>query len=496
MGKKYIYIVTGFVVFIATALLSANNILHFFQNHQTNQSAINQVLWWNVLLISSLAVLIYLIHVMVYQNRRKRWLGIIKQANLDYLTGLPNQYKLLKDLNHSVHTNLAFFKFNNYNSILNTYGPAVTDDVIRQVAAVLTSFDHPLLKKPSRYYIQQAVFAVLEDQDTNYETIATVTKAIVKKIMSTQYQVGDDEYIALNITVGGVRQNKDAFMLANMALQEAELKKLEFYLIDQQHSALPEIYKKDLAMTQVLFQGIQQRRLIGYFQPIFSATDKSIQKYECLSRLVGEQDEVLLMPNDFMPLAHRANLYYLITQIMIKHTISFAKENQVVVSMNISISDINNHRTCNYLFSKIKESGVGHLLQFELLENEAIVDSEPIIDFINKLHALGSQVGMDDLGKGYSNIERLINLPIDFVKIDRSIMENVTHNLEMQNLARGIVKLAQKKGMEVVAEYCANATLTALAVELGVNYLQGFHLGEPRPGLVLEGQRTLEACSC
>ena len=495
MGKKRLYLIVGIVVFITASSVSADNILQYFLNHQISQSAINHVLLWNALLIFSLAMLIYLIHVMVYQTRRKRWLSIIRQANLDFLTGLPNQYKLLKDLNQSVHTNLAFFKFNNYNSILNTYGPAVTDDVIRQVAAVLTSFEHPLLKKPSRYYIQQAVFAVLEDQDTSYETIATVTKAIVKKIMSTQYQVGDGEYIALNITVGGVRQNKDAFMLANMALQEAESKKLEFYLIDQQHSTLPDIYKKDLAMTQVLFQGIQQRRLIGYFQPIFSAKDKSIQKYECLSRLVGEDDEVILMPNDFMPLAHRANLYYLITQIMIKHTIHFAKENQVIVSMNISISDINNHRTCSYLYNKIKESEVGHLLQFELLENEAILDSEPIVEFIKKLHALGCQVGMDDLGKGYSNIERLINLPIDFVKIDRSIMENVTHNLEMQNVAKGIVKLAQKKGMEVVAEYCADASLTALAVELGVNYLQGFYLGKPGPGLVSEAKQTLEACS-
>ncbi len=495
MGKKYIYMGMGFVVFITTTFISTDGILHFFLNHQTNQTAITQVLLWNALLIFSLAMLIYLIHVVVYQIRRKRWLGIIRQADFDYLTGLPNQHKLLKDLNQSLHTNLAFFKFNNYNSILNSYGPAVTDDVIRQVAAVLTSFDHPLLKKPSRYYIQQAVFAVLEDQDTNYETIATVTKAIVKKIMSTQYQVGDGEFIVLNITVGGVRQNKDAFMLANMALQEAESKKLEFYLIDQQHSTLPDIYKKDLAMTQVLFQGIQQRRLIGYFQPIFSAVDKSIQKYECLSRLVGEDGEVILMPNDFMPLAHRANLYYLITQIMIKHTIHFAKENQVTVSMNISISDINNHRTCSYLYKKIKESEVGHLLQFELLENEAIMDSESIVEFINKLHALGCQVGMDDLGKGYSNIERLINLPIDFVKIDRSIMENVTHNLEMQNLAKGIVKLAQKKGMEVVAEYCADASLTALAVELGVNYLQGFYLGKPGPGLVSETKQSLEVCT-
>jgi EAL domain-containing protein (putative c-di-GMP-specific phosphodiesterase class I)/GGDEF domain-containing protein len=488
-------VVTISVVFITTALIAASNILSYFQIQQSSQSVIIRMMWWNVLLVFSLAMLIYAIHVLIYQSRRKRWLGIIRQANVDFLTGLSNQHKLLKDLKHSAHTNLAFLKFNNYNSILNSYGPAITDDVVRQVAAVLTSFEHPLMKKSACYYIQQAVFAILEDQDTTYENIATLTKAIVKKIMSTQYQVGDGEYIALNITVGGVRQNKDAYMLANMALQEAEDKKLNFYLIDQEHSTLPEIYKRDLALTQLLIQGIQQRRVIGYFQPIFSAKDKTIKKYECLSRFVDENNEILLMPNLFMPLAHHSNLYYLITQIMIKHAIRFAQENQMIVSMNVSISDINNHRTCHYMYDKIKMSAVGHLLQFELLENEAIVDPEVIVEFIDKLHDLGCQVGIDDLGKGYSNIERLISLPIDFVKIDRSIMENLSHNLEMHHVAKGIVKLAHKKGLEVVAEYCADAALTELAIDLGVDYLQGFYLGKPGPDTMPDIKHYEEVCS-
>ena len=495
MGKIKVYIGIISVVFITTSLLAAINIIQFFQTQPASQPIIIKMILWNVLLVFSLAMLIYVAHVKIYQVRRKRWVGIIKQANVDYLTGLPNQYKLLKDLKHTTHTNLAFIKINNYNSILNTYGPAITDDVIKQISAVIVGFEHPLLAKASCYHIHRSVFAILEDQDISLEGITTSTQSLIRDIMGAQYQAGEGDYLSVNVTTGAVRQNKDAYMLANMALKEAESKKLQFYLIDEHNSMLPETYKRDLALTQILLKGIKAHQVVAYYQPIFSVATRRVEKYECLARLIDDQGEILLMPNVFIPLAHRANLYYLITKVMIKHAVEFAAKNSVVVTMNLSITDINNSRTCDYLLDKIKKSGLGHLLQFELLENEAIIEADDIIEFIHKLKVFGCKVGMDDLGKGHSNIERLLNLPIDFVKIDRTIMENVTQNLEMQNLARGIVKLAHKKGYKVVAEYCANQALVNIAVDLGVDYLQGFYLGKPQPGLFTPDEQVTEIIS-
>ena len=439
------------------------------------------LLLWMLIGVLMISVIIYLVHVFIYQKRRKRWLRMIKTAKIDPLTGLPNQHQLQRDLQNTQHTNLAFIKFHNFNSILNTYGPAITDDVIRQISAVLAGFTHPLSKNGRCYHVQQAVFATLEDQDIDYEHIARLTKDLVDAIMSTRYEVGDGEYISVNVTVGAVRQNRDAFMLANMALQEAERKNLQFYLIDEHDSWLPETYKRDLALTQVLLEGLKENRIVAHFQPIFCAKTKQVVKYECLARLIGKDGEIELMPNVFIPLAHRANVYAQITKMMIKQAVQIVEAYRVNVSLNLSVSDIHNRRTCDYLFHKLKSSGLGKYIQIELLENEAIIETDDIIEFIGQLKSIGCRVGMDDLGKGHSNIERLINLPIDYVKIDRTIMENVTHNLEMQNVARGIVRLAHKKGLKVVAEYCSDRALTQLAIDLGVDYLQGFYLGKPGP---------------
>ncbi|TDR23318.1 EAL domain-containing protein [Marinicella litoralis] len=450
--------------------------------------------FWLIPVIVALAGIVYCWHRWIHTKRLARWLKLIDQSMVDPITGLPNQQQLLLDLENSRHTNLAFIKVSNFNSILNTYGPIITNGVLRQISAVIAGFKHPMLLKPTCYHVNQSVFAILEDQDISFDGIAEVTKSLIRTIMSTEYQVGNGQTIAVNVTTGAVRQNTDAFILANMALQEAESNKLQFYLVDERDSMLPETYKRDLALTQVLIKGINERRLIAYYQPIFSAKDHSkVEKYECLARLVDGQGEILLMPNVFISLAQRANIYYLITKVMIKHAVEFAQKNKVMVTINLSIADINNPRTCDYLFEKITKSGVGDLLQFELLENEAIVETELVIEFIKLLHHHGCKVGMDDLGKGHSNIERLLNLPVDFVKIDRAIMENVTQNPEIQNLARGIVELAHKKGFKVVAEYCADQDLVEAAIDLGVDYLQGFYLGRPAPDLFVHNEQQMTA---
>ncbi|MGJ8664522.1 MAG: GGDEF domain-containing protein, partial [Marinicella sp.] len=168
------------------------------------------LLLWLFLLMALLVGISYCIFQWRFKHLKSRWMQLIKKARIDELTGLPNQQQLLRDLDGVKHTNLAFLKIHNFNSILNNYGPAVTDNVIRQVSAVLSNFEHPLLKKPSCYHLQPAVFAILEDQEISYEGIAAITKSLVKSIITTPYQVNEGEYVSVNLTTGAVRQNQDA----------------------------------------------------------------------------------------------------------------------------------------------------------------------------------------------------------------------------------------------------------------------------------------------
>ncbi len=87
---------------------------------------------------------------------------------------------------------------------------------------------------------------------------------------------------------------------------------------------------------------------------------------------------------------------------------------------------------------------------------------------------------MDDLGKHYSNFDRLANLPLDFVKIDGGIVPYIEDDETALLIAKNIVALAKSKNLEIVAEYCINAKVYNAAVKLGIDYLQGFFIGMPQ----------------
>jgi EAL domain-containing protein (putative c-di-GMP-specific phosphodiesterase class I) len=186
-----------------------------------------------------------------------------------------------------------------------------------------------------------------------------------------------------------------------------------------------------------------------------------------------------MLPDEFIPLAHRTKIYYKVIRVMLQQAIEFVNKHNCDVSINIDVTDINNPRTQTFIFDSLKSSGRAKNIQFELLENEVINDYTSVIEFINKIKVLGASIGIDDLGKGHSNFDRLIRLPVDFVKIDRSIILYLLKDSQALKLTKEIVAMAHGNGLKVVAEYCESKEISDLAIELGVDYLQGHYLGEP-----------------
>jgi EAL domain-containing protein (putative c-di-GMP-specific phosphodiesterase class I)/GGDEF domain-containing protein len=430
-----------------------------------------------------LFIILFPVNRVILNSNKKYWMNRIKDTNTDSVTGLPNQHQLIIDLANTTAPNLAFIKILNYNSFINQYGPAISENITKQFATVLGGFEDSRLVKTNIYRIQQSTFAILEDQDNSLAEIIDITSKIIKSLLTFDFMVGENEFIKVKVTVGAVKQKKDAYTLTNMALSEAIEKQLPYYFIDNGEQHLPASYKRDLETIKKIRLAINEDRLVPFFQPIFNAKTLQVVKYESLARIVDENNLPIILPNIFLPLVNREKLTYKIIRIILKKSISFATKNNVKVSINLGVHDINNEKTCEYIYASIKNSKINHLLQFELLENEAIVDSESVLVFIKHIQKLGCKIGIDDLGKGYSNFERLINLPVDFVKIDRCFMEHIADNLEIQNLTKGIIRLAHKNKLKVTAEYCTNKTITDIAIMLGVDTLQGHYFAEASPDI-------------
>jgi EAL domain-containing protein (putative c-di-GMP-specific phosphodiesterase class I) len=120
-------------------------------------------------------------------------------------------------------------------------------------------------------------------------------------------------------------------------------------------------------------------------------------------------------------------------------------------------------------------------LVLEVTETAAIADLDAARVFVERLHGIGCQVALDDFGSGFGSFTYLKYLPIDYLKIDGDFIRQLPGSLEDRLLVKAIVDVARGLGKRTVAEHAGSDRAIALLHEYGVDFAQGFHLGEPRP---------------
>ena len=120
-------------------------------------------------------------------------------------------------------------------------------------------------------------------------------------------------------------------------------------------------------------------------------------------------------------------------------------------------------------------------MTFELLEDEEVKDFDLVKDFILEVKTKGHvKIAIDDFGSGYSNYERLLDFQPDILKIDGSLTKNILTDSYSLHVIESIIVFAKKQKIQTVAEYVSSEEIFNKIKELGIDYGQGYYLGEPK----------------
>jgi EAL domain-containing protein (putative c-di-GMP-specific phosphodiesterase class I) len=120
-------------------------------------------------------------------------------------------------------------------------------------------------------------------------------------------------------------------------------------------------------------------------------------------------------------------------------------------------------------------------LTFEILEDKNIFDYNRVNEIFMYLKAYGSKIAIDDFGSGYANYSYLIKLNVDIIKIDGELIKELKIQPQKSTkVLKSIKKLAKELGYEVIAEFVSDEEIYNYMVEIGIEYSQGFYLGEPK----------------
>jgi diguanylate cyclase (GGDEF)-like protein/PAS domain S-box-containing protein len=233
-------------------------------------------------------------------------------------------------------------------------------------------------------------------------------------------------------------------------------------------------------------ESLEQDRFVLYAQPILDLHSGTVTRYEILLRMLGEGGETVL-PTAFLDVAERVGLIREIDRWVVSRSIRLLAEHQragreLCLEVNLSGRAFADPDLLVLIQHELLEHAVDPArLVLEITETAAIANIGEACRFIDTLKGLGCRFALDDFGMGYSSFRHLKYLPVDYLKIDGSFIQDLKTDRADQHMVAAIVEVARGLGKQTIAEFVGDAETLELIRGFGVDFAQGFHVGRPLP---------------
>ena len=400
---------------------------------------------------------------------------LIKKYFNDQLTNLPNIYKLRKDLESFEEVSIVSITIDDFKAINSFYGFFVGDFILEKIAGILKE-----QKEFEVYKMPGGEFVLLLEKFYNYYELLDYIKKLYEDLVSKCIVYNKLE-ICLDFTITAVTSKTIEKLLSkiSLAFEYAKQNKLPFFIYEDKLEIISD-YKQNIELSLNIRQAIRNDRVVAFYQPIIDNTTKKIVKFEALARLVDEDNEVQ-SPDKFLEIAKKTKIYTLITKKIITSAFETFKSNDYEISINISKEDIVNEEIYTFIIEKLSQNpNIARRVVFEFLESDISSFEQKSINFINEVKRYGAKIAIDDFGSGYSNFSLLINMRVDYIKIDGELISKIDINRNSFLVVESIVEFAKKLGMKVIAEHVYSSSILAKVKELGIEFSQGFYIDKPR----------------
>lgn len=414
------------------------------------------------------------------------------QANFDSLTDLPNRlmfkerliFEIKKTARSGKQVALLFLDLDRFKEVNDSMGHDVGDQLLIEVAS--------RLKKCVRDIDMVArlggdEFTIILSDLENISVIERIANSILAALATPFELNGQPHYISTSIGItfspnDGVDdvqllKNADQAMYHAKALGRNNF---QYFTQELQSNA-----SKRVALSNDLRMAIERQELYLEYQPIVCMHSKKIMKAEALLR--WKHPELgIVPPNEFIELAEETGLINIIGEWVFEQAAKQIKIFQRIepqFSISVNTSPVQYHSEtldpkawCRHL----TEQGVrDKSIIVELTETLLIKSNEKSMQTLKDFRSCGMPIALDDFGTGYSSLSYLNKFDIDYLKIDRSFVSNLSPQSKEIALCKAIITMADSLGMKTVAEGIETAEQSQLLSEMGCNFGQGFFLSKP-----------------
>jgi len=415
-------------------------------------------------------------------NEQKEHIEVL--ADSDYLTNLFNRRRFKEDINRVIINGkkgtILLFDIDNFKNINDTQGHHYGDKVLCHIG---TALKESLLAEASIYRIGGDEFAIHLPQVIESEEI----EASIQKFFKVLKVNNCIDQITNHITasVGIARYPLDSssadelLMKSDIAMYQAKKEgKNRFCYFTKELIA---ILDYNVKVEKDLRNAFEQQQFKLVYQPIVNSQSGEVESLEALIRIIDST----LSPSEFIPIAETSGLIVPIGHWIIEQVCNLLKEWQEniqcikPISINISAKQLHDDSIIDYIQNTLQRYNISpNLLEIEITESVLIENSDYTINLLRKIRELGIKISLDDFGTGYSSLSYLTYMPVDKVKIDKSLKEKFLF-LHDSVVMEGIFSICHGLEMKVVTEGVETKEEFELLRKYGSDFIQGYYFEKP-----------------
>ncbi|MDL2229005.1 EAL domain-containing protein, partial [Treponema sp. OttesenSCG-928-L16] len=421
------------------------------------------------------------------------------QASHDALTGLSNREGFtlkLKDVLDTVKRaggehSLLELDLDRFTVVNDTGGTAAGDELLRQIAKII-------LSHTERHDISGRLggdeFAVIL-RDCAVENAVSVAERLLNAVRQFNFTY-NNKIFPVSFSIGLVpigEQNIDTHAILAAADDACSIAKeeggnrIKIYRSGEERYL---IRRGQMQWVSKINEALLNDRFRLWYQSIDPLQDENIKgKIEILLRMEND-DGTISQPGDFIPSAERYGLITAIDRWVVENAVKtwlqLKKNKNVLVnrifSLNLSGQSVLDENFISFiieLFESTKAPPKNFC--FEITETVAMQNLANASHFINVLREKGFTFSLDDFGSGFSSFTYLKNLPVDYLKIDGSIVKDIDENRVNYIMVQSINSMCHVIGLKTIGEYAQNEKVIETLRSIGADYAQGYALSEPLP---------------
>ncbi len=411
----------------------------------------------------------------------------------DLLTGLPNRALFMDQLGRRIElarvageaVAVLFLDLDRFKNVNDTLGHDVGD---RLLVAVAQRIRRSVRNADCVARLGGDEFTVVLAEVVGPSAAVTAAQNICRSL-ATPFQIdGHDIFVTASVgismyphdatDVGTLLKHADTAMYRAKRTSSG----FQFFEASMEHSI-----SEHVRMENDLRRALERNELEVFYQPQARVDNGRIVGAEALVRwrhpLRG-----MVQPTEFIPLAEETGLINPVGEWVLRTACTQLQTwitsglPSMRMAVNLSVKQLLQKNFAAIVEQVLADTGLApSLLELEITESTLMENAQDTLEALHRLSSLGVRLSIDDFGTGYSSLSYLKRFPVDIIKIDRSFVRDVPHDVDDAAIVTGIIALAHSLRLDVVAEGVETEAQLRFLKEQSCDLLQGYYLSQPVP---------------